>query len=166
MICRTQVAVQSTNSAMAALLMWPDESMTILALRLLTALRRCLFKRRSLTFSKGRKGRTLIVSFMMHLQVKVAKNSTWRCFTLLGAHQLSVTLPILPSRPYFNESCQLKTAVLEARRHFFAHRREEAPQTVAGPVHANVQQSLAALFNLVHQRQIVVPPLPLHFIHA
>src|SRR6266404_6974948 len=111
MICRTQVAVQSTNSAMAALLMWPDESMTILALRLLTALRRCLFKRRSLTFSKGRKGRTLIVSFMMHLQVKVAKNSTWRCFTLLGAHQLSVTLPILPSRPYFNESCQLKTAV-------------------------------------------------------
>src|SRR6266404_7563796 len=112
MICRTQVAVQSTNSAMAALLMWPDESMTILALRLLTALRRCLFKRRSLTFSKGRKGRTLIVSFMMHLQVKVAKNSTWRCFTLLGAHQLSVTLPILPSRPYFNESCQLKTAVL------------------------------------------------------
>src|SRR6266404_3330148 len=114
MICRTQVAVQSTNSAMAALLMWPDESMTILALRLLTALRRCLFKRRSLTFSKGRKGRTLIVSFMMHLQVKVAKNSTWRCFTLLGAHQLSVTLPILPSRPYFNESCQLKTAVLSS----------------------------------------------------
>src|SRR5260370_27351654 len=111
MICRTQVAVQSTSSAMAALVMWPDESMTIRAFRLLTALRRCLFKRRSLSFSKGRKGRTLIVSFMMHLQVKMAKNSTWRCFTLLGAHQLPVTLPILPDLPSLNESCQLKAAV-------------------------------------------------------
>src|SRR6266404_594391 len=142
MICRTQVAVQSTNSAMAALLMWPDESMTILALRLLTALRRCLFKRRSLTFSKGRKGRTLIVSFMMHLQVKVAKNSTWRCFTLLGAHQLSVTLPILPSRPYFNESCQLKTAVLyhSAQRRDTHRRRVALPNSHAFQSHCRGQR--------------------------
>ena len=66
--------------AMAALLKWPDDIKTILALRLLTALRRCLFRRRSLIISWGRKRRTLTVSFMTHLQVKTKGESPLEVF--------------------------------------------------------------------------------------
>src|SRR5215212_8372256 len=99
MTCRTQVAVQPTIWAMTAFLCWPTDSMTILALRLLTALRFCLIRRRSLTFSNGRSGRTLTVSFMVHLQVESGRDPRLEVSYARAAQQLLGRLPIRTNGP-------------------------------------------------------------------
>src|SRR5271157_6574514 len=84
------------------------------ALRLLTALRLCLFRRRILRFSKGRSGRTLTLSFMV--TPPGADPET----TPLEVSYSNLPLAAAPKPCYFNglqwESCQLKTALARLQK--------------------------------------------------
>src|SRR5207302_6598534 len=109
MICRTHCAEQPTIAAMSRSQGWPTASRMIRALLLFTALRLCFFRRRNLTFSYGRTGRTLTVSFMGHLRGTKTTHSPL---------EMSYSDPLIAAArnlTYFNglrhESYQLKTAL-------------------------------------------------------
>src|SRR6266436_4525212 len=85
--------------SMPAFFWRPTENMTILALRLLTALRLCRIRRRNLVFSNGRSGRTLTLSFMVHLQVESNRDPRLEVSYARAAQQLLGRLPIRTHRP-------------------------------------------------------------------
>src|SRR5271167_3384722 len=99
------------------------------ALRLLTALRLCLFRRRSLRFSKGRSGRTLTLSFMV--TPPGADPET----TPLEVSYSNLPLAAAPKPCYFNglqwESCQLKTALGLEQANALAFVRSSCRKTCA-----------------------------------
>src|SRR6266849_657164 len=109
MICRTHCTEQPITSAVTRLGGWLTAIRMIRALRLFTVLRLSFFRRRNLIFSYGRSGRTLTMSFMVHLQA--AK-------PICSPLEVSYSNPLFAAArksPYIKhlrrESCQLKTAL-------------------------------------------------------